>query len=354
MTEDRYPDNEKYPPVSVVIPTYNRAPLVERAVSSVLAQVSPSDEVIVIDDGSTDNTADVLGPFGNRITYRRTANGGVGHARNTGLALAKHSLAAFLDSDDEWLPGKLELQRKLMAARPELAFCWCDIAHYWSVGKIEHNRTGYILGVDDAGRYLLGEPEAFSSICSLPSGEQDFFVYVGDIYPRLMQQPAVYTQTSMIRRPASGEYQRFPEDINWSEDWEFFGRLAATGPAAFMARDGVAIHLQHGMPQLINSRFLYQVETALLVLQRVWGADRAFLAGNITEYEAKVDRTRILLARQLLRAGLTREARAELRSVGRRPVALTGLSLLPGPVVKATVAARRTYLKRAGKIGGRG
>src|SRR5271169_6309691 len=110
-------DFEKHMRVSVVIPTYNRAHLVCRAVDSALAQCLDGDEVIVVDDGSTDNTEAALAPYGSRIVHLRVPNGGAGKARNIGVKAASNPLIAFLDSDDEWMKGKLEIQRTLMQAR---------------------------------------------------------------------------------------------------------------------------------------------------------------------------------------------------------------------------------------------
>ena len=106
--------------VSVVIPTYNSGPLVVEAVNSVLAQTRPADEIIVVDDGSTDDTAERLAAFGAAVRYVRKDNGGVSTARNRGVAEASGDWIAFLDADDVWHPHKLEVQCAALARRPDL------------------------------------------------------------------------------------------------------------------------------------------------------------------------------------------------------------------------------------------
>lgn len=107
-------------PVSVVIPTFNSAPLVVEAVGSVLAQTRPADEVVVVDDGSTDDTAARVAAFGDRVKYVRQPNARVAAARNTGLRHATGDVVAFLDADDAWHPQKLDRQLAVLAARPEI------------------------------------------------------------------------------------------------------------------------------------------------------------------------------------------------------------------------------------------
>lgn len=108
------------PRVSVIIPTYNRAGLVPEAVASVLAQTYRDFELLVVDDGSTDGTREVLAAFGGEIQVLRPHRGGVSAARNRGISAAQGEWLAFLDSDDLWLPEKLARQMALMAAQPRL------------------------------------------------------------------------------------------------------------------------------------------------------------------------------------------------------------------------------------------
>lgn len=113
------------PTVSIVLPTYNRAGTVGRAVRSVLAQTFPGWELLVVDDGSTDETATLLQPYADpRIHYiRREQNHGVAAARQLGLKLARAPYVTFLDSDDEYLPGKLAVQIHALGRRGGAVEC---------------------------------------------------------------------------------------------------------------------------------------------------------------------------------------------------------------------------------------
>jgi glycosyltransferase involved in cell wall biosynthesis len=110
------------PTVSVVIPAYNAAWCVAKAIDSVLAQDFTDREVIVVNDGSTDDTAAVLATYGDALRVIDKPNGGMSSARNAGIAQARGEFIAFLDADDWWLPGKLSRQVELMRSRPELGF----------------------------------------------------------------------------------------------------------------------------------------------------------------------------------------------------------------------------------------
>ncbi len=121
----------KSPLVSVIIPTYNRSRMVQRAIRSVLNQTMPQFELIIVDDGSTDNTQDVLATYTDpRISvYVHPENLGCSTARNTGWQASKGKFIAFLDSDDAWLPKKLEKQLALFAKTntPELGAVSCGV-----------------------------------------------------------------------------------------------------------------------------------------------------------------------------------------------------------------------------------
>lgn len=130
--------SERLPPVprvSVVIPAYNYGRFIVAAVESVLAQSLAPHEVIVVDDGSTDETTQALEPFGDRIRVLQQKNQGVGAARNTGGTHATGDLIAFLDADDMWLPTKLEKQVRRFADDPDLGLVHCGVLEVDAAGR---------------------------------------------------------------------------------------------------------------------------------------------------------------------------------------------------------------------------
>ncbi|MEE9118096.1 MAG: glycosyltransferase [Calditrichia bacterium] len=109
--------------VSVIISTYNRKNIIGRAVDSVLGQTRSADEIILVDDGSSDNTDQLIKEKYPDIKYIWQENRGIGHARNTGISQARGIWIAFLDSDDEWLPSKLINQLKALQHQPDYKIC---------------------------------------------------------------------------------------------------------------------------------------------------------------------------------------------------------------------------------------
>ena len=117
------------PSVSVIIPTYKHRQYVTQAVESVLAQTYKNFEIIVVDDGSTDGTQDILAPFLDRIHYIYQSNQGLSAARNTGIHSSQGQYIAFLDADDLWLPEKLSLQVEKLDSNPEIGLVYSNMQY---------------------------------------------------------------------------------------------------------------------------------------------------------------------------------------------------------------------------------
>ncbi len=331
--------------VSVVIPTHNRAAEVARAVESVLAQCRQADEVIVVDDGSGDGTEACLAPYRDRIVYLRAPHGGVGKARNLGMRRARNPLLAFLDSDDEWMPGKLDLQRQLMRAAPEVLLCFSDLAHRDASGRVYH---GHLFQCHDDPRSwdeILGPGRPYSTFAALPQGRSDFRVHVGRFYVNAMKRDYIYPITAMVRREEAGEALWFPEDLPVNSDWGWFGRLAREGLVAYMQCE-TAWNCKRGGRRVSEADQSVRALSRIVSLQRVWGTDAEFLAHHRQEYEATLREWRLRRIRALIALGQTRQARKDLRETSNSPLLYRILSSLPGNLARKLVAVRRA-LRRA-------
>lgn len=117
--------------VSCIVPVFNGERYLDEALRSLLAQTAGPPEVIVVDDGSTDATAEILASYADRVRAVRQENAGPATARNRGLRLARGQLISFLDSDDLWEPAKLERQLAFLAARPEVHACVTHAQNFW-------------------------------------------------------------------------------------------------------------------------------------------------------------------------------------------------------------------------------
>jgi len=118
------------PKVSAIIPTYNGARYIAETIQSALHQTYRDCEVLVVDDGSTDDTPKVVGLFGDKVRYFRKSNGGPGSARNFGIQQAQGEYIALLDHDDLWLPDRLERQVPILDSRPEVGLVYSDASLY--------------------------------------------------------------------------------------------------------------------------------------------------------------------------------------------------------------------------------
>ncbi len=199
------------PLVSVIIPTYNRAETVRRSIDSALAQSYRPLEVIVVDDGSTDSTREVLETYGDRIRPIYQPNGGPSVARNTGAAGAQGEFIAFLDSDDTWKPEKIARQVALMLAGGEkVSCCICNAA------VIQGGGTG--MTTFRASNVMTGMSEGFwLNPASL-----------------LATRFILFNQVAMIRRKAFEKVRGFKPEMRLLEDYDLAFRLALLGPWAFV------------------------------------------------------------------------------------------------------------------------
>ena len=181
--------------ISVIIPTYNRAQRLKKAIDSVLAQSHRNFELIVVDDGSDDNTAELIDKYNADIVYIRQENRGPAAARNRGIEKARHNLLAFLDSDDWFAENKLETQIEAMDQNPSYLISHTDEIWY---------RNGQLLN-----QKLKHKKNS------------------GDIFGQSLELCAVGMSTIMIRKEIFERYGLFDEEYPCCEDYEFWLRISA-------------------------------------------------------------------------------------------------------------------------------
>lgn len=229
--------------VSVIIPTFNRAKFIVRAVESALSQVGPP-EIIVIDDGSTDDTEYILGRFLNKITYVKQARLGVVAARNHGLNLTRGSLIAFLDSDDFWFPGKLALQLRCFEIRPDMVLNCTNSISMDDDGRVLCENflatyPGYRHLTD--GRHF-SETRRLSVQANGWTKAPEALLKVGDLSSAMFMGNFVLTPTVLFKRDvlhASGMFD--PAMDQAGEDYDFFWRISEHGPIGLLDLPTVSV-----------------------------------------------------------------------------------------------------------------
>lgn len=211
------------PKVTVIIPTYNRAHLVKDAVESVLNQTYQDFELIVIDDGSTDNTKEVLAVYKDKLTYIYQENQGRSSARNHGIKLAQGEYIAFLDSDDVWFPDKLERQVPVLESAPP------DVV-------LVH---GYKCIVDKNFQPLSGWELKLRKLYTLAQRKEE-------TYENYLYFNCIFTSAILVRRAAIIEIHGYDASIGSLEDFDLYLRLLLKNyDFAFISEPPVIKYLWH-------------------------------------------------------------------------------------------------------------
>lgn len=220
--------SSKEPLVSVIIPTFNQADVVGEAVESALTQQELPLEIIVVDDGSTDETGAILrASFGSRIRYVYQPNAGLGGARNSGHREARGQYVAWLDSDDLAEPSRWRLQRAVLDRFPDIGLVGSAFAAFDESGSTWEDFGGLYYGLDSNGlRRIYTEAESFSLDETGEGGT--FTLYHGDVYPRIAYGNFVHPPTVMMRSDVWRRAGPLDSQYLGATDWEFLVRASRT------------------------------------------------------------------------------------------------------------------------------
>jgi glycosyltransferase involved in cell wall biosynthesis len=206
------------PEVSVIIPTYNSDGMVVDAIDSVLRQTYKDYEIIVVDDGSTDNTRELIASYGEQVRYIYQENSHISVARNHGFRVSTGKYIAQLDADDLWLPDKLEKQIEILTKYPEAGMVYCD---------------SYICDYGQEDR----RDQIYSKLY-VPARSGRVFEYFFKTNP-------LCTSSAVISRSVWKKVGGLDETIRGGQDVEFFMRISAFEPVYFCS-ESMMIYRRHG------------------------------------------------------------------------------------------------------------
>lgn len=304
------------PKVSIVIPTYNRAYCLRATLDSLRQQTYPHWEALVVDDGSSDDTAQLIATLhaeDARIRYFHQANGGVSAARNTGIRLADGDWVGFLDSDDAWEPWKLQAQLACAARLPEVGMVWTDMNAFDVQGNLvspRHLRRMY------SAYARVGEHRLFSGTARLADFAPELarenqvlngaVVRWGTIFSAMIFGSLVHTSTVLISRERLSKVGLFDERYRTGEDYDFHLRTCLEGPVALLDVPSIRYRVAGGADQLTAPK--HRLEIALnglrireAIIANALVAEELFQQGDFTRARAFFRRSGLLRDRSLNR-----------------------------------------------------
>ncbi len=239
------------PKVSVIIPAFNAARYLEAAIQSVFAQTFSDFEVVVIDDGSTDETEQMVKRFGSKLGYRRQEHAGRAHARNTGLTWARGEYIAFLDADDVWKSDRLSRGVRLLDQRSDIGLVHGEVSVIDAEGNLKAEET--------------------NSLRKTYRFERNF----GSGYLWLLaDHSAIFSSTILFRRDLVSRVGFYDETFPIYEDYDWYLRFAFGHSFFLLDPPAVAQYRKHGAnsfteftPEIVSQIYLAILEKQLTELQ---------------------------------------------------------------------------------------
>lgn len=277
---------------SVIIPVFNGAAFIGRAIDSVLAQTWPAHEIIVVDDGSTDSTAEVVKAYGDRVRLLQQRNAGVSAARNTGANAASGNWLAFLDADDWFYPERLQRHADFLHDVPKLDFLTGD----YDYRRPDGTRISGSMEIHASGKAMLARADE-KAHCVMDAAEFEPFVadHFGD------------THTLSVPRATFLELGGYPTGFRVCEDVFFLVRLCARSTRIGVVCSPMAAYLIHGGSATRRNPLQAQIDNVRTL--RAMGAEAPSYPAPVTRgVRTRLANGRLNLAYAYLRAHRRAEA----------------------------------------------
>jgi len=246
--------------VSVIIPVYNRVNLIDRSINSVISQTYPINEIIVIDDGSNDGTYDLIKRNFPQVSLQYQENKGVSNARNIGIKLAKSKWIAFLDSDDEWLPKKVEEQINLL--KTNFSFKICHTDEVWIRNQVRVNPM------------------------------KKHRKYGGDIYNKCLPLCVISPSSIIIHKDIFNDVGLFDEELPVCEDYDMWLRICSKYSVLFL--DQKLINKYGGHDDQLSKKYWGMDRFRLIALEKMIDNPNLKSIDRMATINMAIDKARIL------------------------------------------------------------
>ena len=293
--------------VSVLIPVYNRRQYIADAIQSVLAQDYDDLEIIVVDDGSTDNLEEVLAPFSSLIRYIKTENQGVAAARNVGMQTARGEYIAYLDSDDLYYPFKVRLQVQLLDEKPDIGMVYSEFSAFsddgfWDEFHLhQYHASAYQRGGVHYKHLFSDQQPLHDTAYYQRSTNPDLtkwaekIIYYGDIYEAYLFNTIVFTNSMMFRRTLLQTIGLQQKKFGMFHDLEFALRICKDSKVAFI---DIPTYKLRYHPEQISTTQKQKGELVAIKIQRNLLRVTKYHAKNNSEF---YDQNKQKVNRQLAR-----------------------------------------------------
>lgn len=321
------------PKVSVVIPTYNNAHYIRAALDSVLAQSMSDYEVIVIDDGSTDGTREIIEAYGKGVRYHWQENGGLAVARNTGLRLATGQMLTYLDADDIWEPANLEVKTAVLDQHQDVGGVFSEFSIFDDEGPRQPRGTRQMFPFFDRTGLSLSDVLTERRSAALPDG-RTVDLLAGHVFDWLFWGNFILPTSMVFRVEPARETGTFRPELRTQQDYEYWLRFTRRVPLAHV--DQPLVRYRRHARQLTDHSRIENILRAVESIIRQYEAD--FTArGRTYEYRRRLGGVQLELSKVYLGQGRRREARARLRaSIALTPANAYAYAAFAASLVPAT------------------
>lgn len=302
------------PTVSVVIPTYNNGHLIREALDSVISQTFRDHEIVVIDDGSTDDTRAVLSDYDGRIRYHYQENQGLAVARNVGLQLARGRYVTYLDADDVWFPRNLEIKAEVLGRFPDLGGVFSEFCIFDAQG-VRHPR-----GTKELFPFFQRTGRDFKDIFphtdSLERSDgHALTVYRGQVFDQLFLGNFILPSSMVFNRAFALEVGEFRPHLRTQQDYEYWLRYSRRHPLAFV--DEVLVKYRRHSQQLTDHSRIERILAA--VAEIIDRYEEEFLReGKQRLFNRRKAEILVNQAKVNVRQGKAAQARSLMREAMRR------------------------------------